>query len=135
MFFLAVASGFFSQAHQDTFSGLAAALAAAILSLLPLLVIWLQLKLRHEINELRTSMARNGGKLDVLQRQTSRRAGDGQVVVSGEVHVVPSKGLDSGEAGPLFDVERRRDVSQQPLLPEVNDGAKGSLDEFGDYRI
>jgi hypothetical protein len=115
MDFLAVTGEVFSKAHLDTFAGLLVALAAAILSLLPLLVIWLQLKLRNEINELRASMARNGGKLDVVAKQTSRRAADGQVVVSGQVRVVPSEGLDRGEAGPLFDVERRRDTAPGAL--------------------
>jgi hypothetical protein len=135
MVFLAVASGFFSKAQLETFSGLLVALSAAFLSLLPLLVIWLQLKLRNEINELRRSMARNGGKLDVVQKQTSRRAADGQVVVTGEVRIVPGESLGGSELQTDDFPQRRRDDAQQPLLPEVNNGAKDSLDELGDYRI
>jgi hypothetical protein len=75
-----------------------------------------------KLNEIRGSQkAREKLKVAETEAENARRAaqtsraGDGQVVVSSEVRVVPGEGVDSSSVGALVDAERGRDTAPGAL--------------------
>jgi hypothetical protein len=76
MVVLAVAGEFLTQTHRDSLGGLLLAVVTAMLSLLPLGVIWLQLKLKSEISQLRAQLARNVEKLNAINKYVGNRTTD-----------------------------------------------------------
>jgi hypothetical protein len=108
MVVLAVAGQFLTQTHRDSLGALLLAVVTSILSLLPLVVVWLQLRLKKEIRQLREELAHNGEKLNAIKQHVRASSESAAMLGTGDMSPVRETDMDRPALGHRPNAEHRR---------------------------
>ncbi len=117
MLFLALGE-FFNPAQTERLADAIVVALVTLLSLVPVLVALLQLKMGREIREIRQNQEFYRGKIDTISRRSDRGAGEGERVDADNLPALREGDLVGREEQTGARVERRRHAAPADLHSE-----------------
>ena len=108
MLVVALYSGLLSEAERQALSPLILALFAALTLVVPMIGVWVLLKLQLEVQWLKGKLNDNGRKMDALNRTHGTRATDEPELAPVIVPELPSADVDRQDGAPERNHPQRR---------------------------
>jgi hypothetical protein len=126
MAFFLVTGDFFNAAQTERLAEAIVLALVTLLSLVPVFVALLQIKLAREIREIRQNQVINNGRIEKICRRSDSDAREGEPVASGEVRDLREEGVVGRDRETGDFQKRRRDASLPMVQSEEVDRDQNS---------